>query len=314
MVVVGKTRRRGLKELMRVAGVKEVNSEVVGYVIGPRLNAAGRMKGAGVALDLLLAEEGAEAYALAKELDGLNRVRKDEQERVMAEVEEMGVGERAVICVRGEWHEGVIGIVAGRLVEKYGRPCFVFAKCREGWKGSGRSFGEFNLAVALAECQDCLVRGGGHSFAAGVTVAGGDYDKFEEAVNRHYEKLGLKNQGRFLRVVEDVVVEDIAQISEEFVGEMMEMEPFGEGNAEPVFLLRGVLVLESRGVGAEGKHLRLVVRDRGGNIMKCMGFGADKRWFVDEGVRVDVWVRVVMSEWNGVRGVEGRVVEVGEPL
>ena len=171
MKVLAKTRRVGLIELMRVAGMKEISAESVGFLIGPRLNAAGRIDSPDIAFKLLNTESKAEALRLAERLNELNDERKKAQGAAVKEIAEQGVGDEPVLVVQGKWHEGVLGIIAGRLVEDYGRPAFVLSEVEKGvLKGSGRSFGEFNLAEALSECQKWLVAGGGHAGACGLKV------------------------------------------------------------------------------------------------------------------------------------------------
>jgi single-stranded-DNA-specific exonuclease len=234
------------------------------------------------------------------------------QDRAISEIEGVGVGQESVIVAKGDCHEGVIGIVAGRVVERYRRPSFVFAEAGEGLlRGSGRSFGEFALADCITHCQKMLVAGGGHDFACGVTIANSDFEEFKKEVNNFYNGLGLKNQERFLKALEDLVVEDIGELSEEFVEELSLLEPYGEGNPEPCFKLRGVLVLSVVKMGAEGKHLRLDVRGRDGKIMKLVAFFARDEWFeVEEGEKVDVLVNLEINEWNGARSVEGMILSV----
>jgi len=310
MQVLAKTRRVGLKELMKVAGVKKLNSHAVGFQIGPRLNAGGRMESAYKALSLLLAESKMEAVGLTEELDVLNKERRKAQESAVAEAEQM-VGEDAVVVVKGKWHEGVIGIIAGRLTERWGRPVFVFTESEGGvLKGSGRSFGEFNLAQALNECQDCLLQGGGHDYACGCTIASERFEGLRERLNKYYDSLGLKNQERFLQRVEDVVVDDLGELSLALMEELAQLEPFGEGNNEPVFKLADILVVESVKMGKKSEHLRLGVRDGKGNIMKCVGFWAQEDWCSEEGVKVDVWVSLSKNEWNGNKSVEGIILGV----
>lgn len=310
--VVAKTRRVGLAELMRVAKVKRLDSEALGFQIGPRLNAAGRLASADLAYELLTTTSRARATEAAAELDRLNSERKRQQNAAMAEIAETGVGTEPVIVASGAWHEGVLGIIAGRLVERYRQPAFVLTEVDGGeYKGSGRSFGEFNLALAVSECQDLLVSGGGHAEACGLRVRRGRLDDFRAAVNKYYRGLKLSNQGRFLEVAEDLEVARLSELSLELTEELAALEPYGEGNPEPVFLLPGVTVLEVSRMGEEGKHLRLLVRDGTGVMMKLVAFYARESWFeVAPGERVNAWINVVLNEWNGAKTVEGRLVRL----
>ena len=315
MTVLKKTRREGLLALMRVAKVRErdIDAHAIGFQIGPRLNAGGRMQTARKALRLLLAEGRAEAFALADELEDLNKERRIVQGKALCEIEEGGgLTDEPVLVARGDWHEGVVGIVAGRLMDKYKRPTFVFTNVGDGLlKGSGRSFGEFALADCIIHCQKMLVAGGGHNFACGVTIANSDFEAFTECVNEYYRGLRLKNQERFLEVVEDVVVENVGDLTKSLCWELSLLEPYGEGNPEPVFKLTGVEVLSAKRMGAEGKHLRLNVKGKDGRSVKLVAFFAPDEWLeVREGERLDVLVNLRINEYNGIRTVEGRILGV----
>ena len=314
--VLAKTRRMGLKELMRVAGVTKVSAEAVGFQIGPRLNAGGRMESAEISLQLLMAESKAEATRLAEELNELNAGRRAEQNTAIQEIEEKCQAELAqpVIVVAGEWHEGVVGIIAGRLVEKYKRPAFALTKVGESegiYKGSGRSFGEFNLAEMIKACSEVLVGGGGHAGACGVKVAAGQVEQFRKRVNRYYESLKLENQERFLVVEAEVLAENLDDFTEELLEELATLEPFGGGNREPVFELSRMKMMEARGVGKEGKHLRAVITDEMGRKMTLIAFSAPEEWLaIRPMTEVSVKVQLIRNEWNGRVSVEGRILEI----
>ena len=318
--VLEKTRRPGLIELMRVAKATKITSEAIGFQIGPRLNAGGRMESAEISLKLLMTDSKAEAVRLAEELNNLNTERRNEQIAAMNEISEKCDEElsRLVIVVSGEWHEGVLGIIAGRLVEKYHKPAFVLSKVSaedvdgDGFvdvlKGSGRSFGEFNLAEAIKNCPSVL-SGGGHAMACGLKVLPDKLDDFVSEVNTYYASLGLKNQEKFLEVSAEISEDDLGEFTEELLNELSALEPFGEGNEEPIFELRNVEVVESRGVGKDEKHLRMVVEDEKGQRMTLVSFFAPEEWMkTKEGTKVDVTVQLMRNEWNGRVSVEGRIL------
>lgn len=307
--VLAKTRRVGLRELMRVAGVSADNlsTQAIGFQIGPRLNASGRMKSARPALALLLAESGAEAAALAKELDDFNKERRRAQETAVAEIEQRGVDDGAVLVVDGEWHEGVVGIIAGRLLEQYRRPAIVLTSVGgELMKGSGRSFGEFSLADCLAECQSLLVKGGGHDYACGLTIAKKDLGALKQRVNEFYASLELKNQERFLEVSADLELDDFGDLDEDLCENLTLLEPYGEGNREPVFAAKA-RVFSARVM--KDKHLALTVRDKNGRFLRLAAFYVPKEWHdLAEGMSLKLFFNVVLNDWNGRRSVEGRLL------
>ena len=311
MKVLEKTRRPGLKELMREAGVRKLDTEAIGFQIGPRLNAAGRMETAEKALELVRAEKKTVAAKLALELEELNSLRKGQQTAALEEIRKRGVGDDPVIVVEGEWHEGVLGIIAGRLVEEYHRPAFVLAEVDGAYKGSGRSFGEFNLAEALTMCGEYIIGGGGHAAACGLKVAKEGIEKFRTAVNEYYRSLNLENQERFLGVREDLTVDEFEELTLELIEELGKLEPYGEGNGEPIFLLPEVRVVDVARLGADGKHLRLTVWDKQGKSLKLMQFFApEENLKVQPGAVANVWMTLAENEFRGIRSVEGRILKL----
>lgn len=309
--VVAKTRRVGLVELMRRAGVKTINSEAIGFQIGPRINAAGRMQSAELAFNLLNTKSRAEAARLAEELETLNSARKNEQMRAAQEIAERGVGEEKVLVEVGDWHEGVLGIIAGRLVEDYRRPAFVLSEVDGVMKGSGRSFGEFNLAEALSECQSCLVAGGGHAGACGLKLLPEQVDNFRTMVNKYYDDLNLTGQEKYLEVAEDLTLTDLSEVSVEEIEELAQLEPYGEGNSEPVMLLANMEVAEVRKMGAEGQHLKLTLRDKQGRTVPVMAFFAPEEWLkIEPTQKVSVKAHLEINEWQGAKSPEGRIISI----
>lgn len=302
--VLQRTRRKGLVKLMKIAGITEVSSETIGFGIAPRLNAAGRMQSAEMAIKLLLAKDEMEAEYLATELNNLNSERKEEQRRAIEEIEEE---EEPVLVVRGSCHEGVIGIVAGRLLEKYKKPTFVFTKTTEPEqiKCSGRSFGEFSLAEALKKVDDLLVKGGGHAAACGATILAKDFDEFKRRVNKFYVSLGLVGQERFLKKGADLEVFDEA-INVALVEELGKMEPFGAGNEEPLFIKKCVQLKEVRKMGKDQNHLSFMMD----GVKMVYFFAPEEVLRMQDGEIVDVKFRLAIDEWNGVKRVSGRVAEI----
>ena len=229
--VLSKTRRPGLAELMFRSGVKSINSESIGFQIGPRLNAAGRLDTADLSLNLLRAKTPIDAAPLAERLEILNKKRKTEQIAATREITQRGVSNDPVIIETGNWHEGILGIVAGRLVEQYHRPAFVLTDVGNNvFKGSGRSFGDFNLADALNYAKDSIIGGGGHAGAAGVRVDGKELYNFREQINEYYRSLHLTNQEDYLKQHADLDVTDFSELNLDLLDELKQLEPYGPGN------------------------------------------------------------------------------------
>lgn len=312
--VLSKTRRPGLRELMRRAGVKKLNSESIGFQIGPRLNAAGRLESADISLNLLRSKSLPESAAIAEKLEQLNKKRKDEQLSAMREIRTRGVGGGPVIVEAGKWHEGVLGIIAGHLVEEYRRPAFALTEVGEGMlKGSGRSFGDFSLAQALEQVKDIIVGGGGHAGAAGVSLEKDKLQDFCDAINNYYDGLHLAGQEKYFKKQADLNVFDFRDLNLDFLDELRRLEPFGTGNEEPIFRLKEVEISGVTRMGAEQNHLRLDLCDKNGRFLKCLAFYAPKNWLnLDpEHDRVEPLVKLIENEFNGVRSLEARLIDLG---
>ncbi len=312
MKVLKKTRRVGLRELMKVCKAKRVDSELIGFRIGPRLNASGRMADAEKSLSLLMEENSANSAKIALELNDLNSERRKQQDNAIKDIQSREVfDDRKVIIVKGKWHEGILGIVAGKLMETIKKPVIVLTEKKDELKGSGRSFGEFNLAEALEFCKKEIISGGGHSAACGVRVLPEKLEAFDKKINKFYDSLNLRDQERFLEKKEDLEVNDFSEFSREFVQELNELEPFSEGNEEPVFLLKKAFLVNVRKVGKEGEHLSLRVRDKKGNTIKLVAFYAPEEWMsFSEGEKADIWVSVMENDWEGRKSVEGRILKM----
>lgn len=310
--VLGKTRRAGIRELMRVSQTHKITSETIGFQLGPRLNAAGRMASPLIALNLLQAPNKIEGASLALQLEKLNEERRNQQHLAMKEFEENGVPEDDVLVMTGKWHEGVLGIIAGRLVDDYKRPAFVLSEVEDGiFKGSGRSFGDFSLADALRACSDSIIGGGGHAGAAGVKVMKEKIAEFRERINEYYQSLGLSNQERYFEREADIEVRDLGEFTLDFLAELESLEPYGPGNEMPIFGLSEVFVLDKKLMGADGQHLRLLVCGEDGETLKLVAFGAPEKWRrVENGERINVLTQVEENEWNGLKSVQGRILDL----
>ncbi len=310
--VLEKTSRKGLRELMRTAGVKSINSESIGFQIGPRLNAAGRLDTAEIALNLLRTTSVTEAATLANKLEELNKTRRTEQRAATEEIIKRGDKDDPVIIETGNWHEGILGIVAGRLVETKHKPAFVLAETETGvFKGSGRSFGDFNLAEALEFAKDTIVNGGGHAAAAGVRVKEEDLWAFREKVNEYYRSLHLVDQEKYLKQTADLATSDIGDFSLDFLADLKELEPFGPGNEEPIFEINNPEILTVRPMGDKNQHLRIDVKGRDGKIIKLVAFFAPERWFaLSSEDECNFLIKPIENEWRSVRSVEGRLLDV----
>jgi single-stranded-DNA-specific exonuclease len=314
--VLKKTRRLGLRALIAVANTRpsEISARTIGFVLGPRLNAAGRLETAKQALEVLATTNNVRALELAQRLDKLNFERRSEQDRIFAEVvaklASVGDAGRGVIVVDGEgWNEGVIGIVASKLMERYRRPTFVVAVNGDDAKGSGRSFGDFNLARAIEATRQHLVKGGGHAAAGGVSLKTKQIEAWRQALDSHYIEQKLSNQEKFLLSQEDILLNTLSKIELDLAQELAALEPFGIGNERPVFRLSNMSADYVDRIGKDKNHLKLTLND-GEKRLKFLAFSPPDEWFVEPGSKVDAWVNLEINEWNGVQSVEGRILRL----
>ena len=313
--VLKKQQRPGLKALMAVAGIEpeQVNARHLGFGLGPRMNAAGRLETAQHALDMLVAHDGLAALEASEKLEELNGKRRGIQDAIFEEAcvqaEELADDHVLVVSSDG-WNHGVIGIVASKLVEKYKKPVFIIGERGEEATGSARSFGDFSAADAVRAADDIIIKGGGHGAAAGVTLATEKIGDFRRRVNEFYDSLQLQNQERYLLPRADVEIDDFSEIDEELVENLSKMEPFGNGNPEPVLKITMANVLSVRRMGADGQHVKLALRDKDGTVLQMLAFNAPEEFFREPGDEVAAWFQPTINEWQGVRTVEGRLLHI----
>jgi len=301
------TRHPGLRALKDVCGVSgRPRAMHLGFRLGPRLNAAGRLDTAQAALDLLTTSHAAEAAELARQLDDQNRERQAVQARVEAEAMAAAravlvAGEVCALALGSEsWHSGVVGIVAGKLARRFQRPVFVVAFGADGvGKGSGRSVEGVSLVAALDACRSTLVKGGGHPMAAGLTI---HRDRFDEFVERFTAAVATQLElagGVRPRAWADAETL-LCELDFELLDAYERLEPFGEANREPVLLLRGVEPAEEPRLLKE-KHRRISLHQRG-TVASAM-------WFDSASVALppppwDALVTIQRGEWRGEERVE----------
>ncbi len=291
----------GLVALKAVSGVSTVSTGVVGFRLSPRLNAGGRLADARLSVELLTTDDAARAEQLAAALDQENRTRQSIEQEILNEaihaVERLPEFEarRSIVLASAEWHPGVIGIVASRLVERFYRPTVLIAidAATSLGRGSGRSIRGFNLHAAFKTCSHTLVGFGGHRMAAGLSIQAEQVSAFAEA----FEAAVRDVTGPDDFIAETTIDAEISleEIDDQLLTDLARLEPHGPSNAEPIFLARQVTVQSRRVVGES--HLRLFLR-QGGRGFPAIGFGlADAP--IDQGATLDVLVSPEYNEWNG---------------
>ena len=310
LAALSRTRKPGLRALMEVAGVEpgELTEQHLGFRLGPRINAAGRMRRADAALELMLTEDGGRAQEVARELDLLNRDRQEAETRILfaAEAACMPQASRAAIVVAGEgWHPGVVGIVASRLVERWRRPCVVIGLEDGAGRGSGRSISAYDLHAGLEACSDDLTRFGGHRMAAGVEIEGDRIEPFRGALAAH-AGAALAPDDLIPRERVDAVVPG-GMLGLELADELESLRPFGMGNPQPTLLVPAARFERVLGMGEEHEHSRFTLVTAGGARSRGVAFGsAPKALAPAKEEHHDIALRLERNRWNGM--VEPRVV------
>jgi single-stranded-DNA-specific exonuclease len=312
--LLGESNWPGVRALLEACGLagKELRAGHCGFILGPRLNAAGRVADAADGLRLLLSDDPEEASALARRLDGLNVERQALDQRILEEaleqvelVSDLEHESGFVLAAEG-WHSGVVGIVASRVVERYGRPTFLIAFDGDIGKGSGRSISRFDLHSALLACGDLLERFGGHQMAAGLTIRRQNLEAFRERFGGiARESLAPEDLGPEQRV--DLEVE-LQELTYELERLCRYLEPCGTGNTSPVFGVRGVRFAGRFRVG-QG-HLKGTLDD-GRYRLPVIGFQWADRvpWLND--APVDAAFRLEINEWNGQLSLQARLCALG---
>ena len=316
---IGNTDFLGLKALLRETGLTDraVTSTQIGFVLSPRINAAGRMGEAELAADLLLTGDPERAEELARQLCELNRERQLVEQEIFAQAVEqipaLPPDERSALVLSSEvWHQGVVGIVASRLSEKYSCPSFMIHLQNGVGKGSCRSYGGFNLFAALESCSDLLLDFGGHELAAGFNIREEDIPTFRRRMNRCVR--GFSGGERPVpSLAVDAVVEQPDDISLEEVEELSRLEPYGSGNERPVFALLGVKVDALQNVG-QNRHLKLRL-EKGGRRFDAIFFSTTASdCGVAVGMRVDAAFHLQINEFRGSSSVQLQLIDLRPAL
>ena len=278
MKVLSRQRRLGLKSLMVVAGVNpsKINARCLGFALGPRMNAAGRLETAKYSLDLLTSDDVTKALDEARHLDDMNTQRRAEQSAITKEaiIQAEKYRDDAVLVLNSPgWNNGIVGIVAAKILEKYKKPTFVMQENGEETRGSARSFGDFSVADAVRYCDGIITSGGGHKLAAGVTLPTANIDSFRKRLNEYYVSLGLKDQPSLLLPHEDTVAY-LSELNEDLVDLIDQLEPFGNGNPQPILKTENLVVKSVRKMGDEQQHVKLGLADKAGCEMQFLAFNA----------------------------------------
>lgn len=316
-----KTSFVGLNALIEAAGLADerIDTQSVGFRLGPRLNACGRMGHAAEALELFITEDVRQARDIAARLNRLNTARQATEaailEQACAMTEAAGMhrpDRRAIVLAHPEWHAGVVGIVCSRLVEKYGRPVVLMQAAGEAYKGSARSIEGYSIHAGLAAAAEHLEKWGGHEMAAGASVRPEKFEAFVDALTAH-ANANITEEQLTPRLRLDASAE-LAEFGAGFMRELGELAPFGRGNPEPTVLVRRVRVMQKpRRLGASAKHLEINVCDARVNGVMARPFRLmawNKGDAADEfgvGQVIDIAVQPKVNSFRGISSVEGEL-------
>ncbi len=308
--------RVGVQALIRASGLKvgSVNAGRIGFALGPRLNAAGRLESAQVAYDLLMCDDPVRADELARELDRRNAERQDITVAVAEQADRQAVQAHAgsgadeaalpvLFAASPDYHVGVLGLAAARLVEKYHRPTVIVNINGDEARGSCRSVGEFHITAALDECRHLLLKHGGHEAAAGFTARA---DALEALRDRLIE-IARRQQpaGGWTRVIQADAEVDLADVDQRAIVELQRLEPHGQGNPRPTFVVRNATVSDRRRVGrpdgaGQPPHLQLRLLDARRVVWDAIAWRmGDRMDALPVGARVDLACQFDVNEWNG---------------
>lgn len=312
--VLQKTKRVGFQEMIKQANITgDLDAYHIGFIIAPRINAAGRIEHANVGYKLLNArtQKDAEKYTLA--LEKTNKDRQAISEKIYQEaVAKVGddYEKKKILVVSGSnWPGGVLGIVAGKLTQKYARPVIVIGEHDEFWGGSGRGPESFDLIAAISECKELLEAFGGHKQAAGLSLPKENFEKFKEKIEGIAAK-HLSAKDLIQKIDVDLKLE-LSDIDWPLYDEVVKMGPYGEANPEPVFAIKNVVLKNKKRVGSTEKHLKCEFDNCAGKLIGGIGFNlGEVSEPLKKGEAVDILASLSVNEWRGKRELQLRVVDI----
>lgn len=304
LLLVAQTRNPGLKALLKITGFNNINSTTISFGIAPRINACGRMGNEKLALELFLSDNYEIAEKLAIKLNEYNKKRQAIEKQIYDEaveiIEQENQDNSCIVLGNDDWSHGIIGIVASKITEKYYKPSILV--CYEGnmGKGSGRSIQGFDLHEALMECGDSLEKFGGHEMAVGITIKRENFSKFKDALEIYAKK---KQIDRLVPVIKIDCELMLKEINIDSIKSLQLLEPFGEANQEPLFLIKNLKINSIRAL-SEGKHLKVGLREDK-YIIDAIGFNMgefSEKFMIDD--KVDVIGSLSINSFNGIENMQ----------
>ena len=305
LMLIKVTRNLGLRELIKSSGYKEIDSNTISFGVAPRINACGRMGHEEESLKLFLAEDLESATKITKELNEYNTLRQSTEkaiyEEAVQEIDRNHLDEKNSIVLGGKgWHHGVIGIVSSKVTDKYYKPSILLSFEDDIAKGSGRSVPGFDLYEGLTKCEDLVEKYGGHSMAVGLTLKKENLEKFKERFEQIAKEKNIKELVPIIYIDDELKLKDINM---DLVKGLSILEPFGEANKVPLFLIRNLKIDSIRAL-SEGRHLKLTLRDEN-FVINAIGF--ELGYLAEEyriGDRIDVVGTLEINSFNGFRSIQ----------
>ena len=305
--------RIGLKMLLELSGIDtKIDEQTIGFYIAPKLNSIGRMDSAKLGLTFLMAEDPVTARALAEQIEQYNIQRKQVTEEivkdVISKIENSDKKQKNVIMVSGEYHEGVLGIVASNIVEKYQRPVFIMNEKEGILKGSARSIFDFNIYVAMNKISDLFVAFGGHTLAAGFSFEQDNFEKIEEFLDNEFEEFKQNNDLKANKNID--IVTSLEDISYQFLNSLDALKPYGMDFEKPTVLIENAMVLNKAYFGSEKQYLRLTIADEVGNL-DCITF-KDSATFdkVEKNDIIDLLCNIDKNNFNGRTKLQAHIIDI----
>lgn len=302
--LVAQTKNVGLKALIDTIGFKEIDSNSISFGVAPRINACGRMGNEQVALELFLSDDYSKAKFLANKLNEYNTERQAIEKKIFDEaikqIENSEKEKRCIVIGAEKWHHGIIGIVASKVTEMYFKPSILICFDEEEGKGSGRSIPGFDLHQALMECKDRLKKFGGHSMAVGVTIESSQFEKFKQEIEEYAKKSKIDEIMPIINIDTEI---DLKDVNIDSVKSLKVLEPYGEANKMPLFLIKGLKIKSIRSL-SDGKHLKLTLKDDN-YMVNAIGFNMgnlSEKYLLDD--KVDIVGNLDINSYNGMESIQ----------
>jgi single-stranded-DNA-specific exonuclease len=314
--VLRRTRRIGLRALAEVGriDISQITAHEVGFVLGPRMNAAGRLEHASQSLELVMTDDAERAREIAADLEQLNAQRRLDQASILTEAEAMAEGypdDNVLVLAHPDWSHGVVGIVASKLAEKLQRPVLLAQQLGDDVKGSARSVPGFNMVEALRSQEHLLKRFGGHFFAAGYTFPAANLPSLRKGLHDYYQQTMTAGSQEVNRLKPDISWRDLDEVDENLVEVLGLLEPYGSENPRPVVSLDGLTIRQTKRVGGDRRHLSLRLSDASGRVIGAIGFGMAERYGgLGEGTSVSLRGTLNKNEFQGRTSVQMVLSEI----